>query len=88
MKMKSWSCALEHGEYETDRELVIAEGVEAVAQTAKGFHVNLVTPNAFGNPEQYLMPVLKQKYGERITVKFIDQCGCGGYVLRVWILSP
>ncbi|OIJ08309.1 hypothetical protein BKP35_17785 [Anaerobacillus arseniciselenatis] len=87
MKTKSWSCALEHGEYEHDKELVFKEGLEAVAETAKGYHVNLVTPNGFGNPDHYLTPILKDKFGDKIDIKFIDQCGCGGYVLRVWIVG-
>ncbi|MCT8139458.1 CGCGG family rSAM-modified RiPP protein [Anaerobacillus sp. CMMVII] len=88
MKMKSWSCALEHGEYETNRDLVIAEALEAVAETAKGFHVNLVTPHTFGNPDEYLTPLLKEKFYDEIDVKYIDQCGCGGYVLRVEVMAP
>lgn len=86
--MKSWSCALEHGEYEVDQDLVIAEGLEAVAQTAAGYHVNLVTPHTFGNPDHYLTPILNEKFAESIAVKFVDQCGCGGYVLKVTILAP
>jgi putative CGCGG family rSAM target protein len=88
MKTKNWSCALEHGEYETNRDLVIAEGLEAVSETAPGYHVNLVTPHTFGNPNDYLAPILKDEFGGRIDVKFIDQCGCGGYVLRVEVMTP
>lgn len=88
MKFKSWSCALEHGEYEDNREFVIADGVAAVKETGPGYHVNLVTPSGFGNPEVYLAPILKEKFANNIIVKFIDQCGCGGYVLRVWKLAP
>lgn len=87
MKKKSWSCALEHGEYEKDRDLVIKEGLEAVVETDCGYHVNLVTPNTFGNPDIYLTPVLKEKFKDSIDVKYVDQCGCGGYVLRVTINS-
>lgn len=86
MKTKSWSCALEHGDYAENRDLVIEEGLEAVAETSKGNHVNLVTPTTFGNPEYYLTPVLKEKFAEKVDIKYIDQCGCGGHVLRVLIL--
>lgn len=86
MKAKNWSCGLEHGEYEENKDLVVEEGLEAVAETAKGYHVNLVTPNTFGNPDEYLTPFLKEKFADNIDVKYIDQCGCGGYVLRVSIL--
>nr|WP_090885892.1 CGCGG family rSAM-modified RiPP protein [Evansella caseinilytica] len=81
---KSWSASLEHGEYETDRELVIRDGLEAVEKTAAGKHVNLVTPGVFGNPAEYLTPALKKVFGEAVSCKYIDQCGCGGHVLRVY----
>ncbi|MDG5786350.1 CGCGG family rSAM-modified RiPP protein [Evansella sp. AB-P1] len=80
----SWSASLEHGEYELDQDLVIQHGIEAVDETTKGAYVNLVTPNTFGNPVEYLSPVLKEKYGDSIQIKYIDQCGCGGYVLRIY----
>jgi putative CGCGG family rSAM target protein len=85
LKTKSWSCGLEHGEYAENKNLVIEEGIEAVAETAPGFHVNLVTPSVFGDPDEYLTPLLNEKFGNAIEAKLIDQCGCGGYVLRVWI---
>lgn len=81
---KNWSVALEHGEYENDVKLVIKEAVEAVKNTSKGYYVNVVTPANFGNPFDYLSEILDLTFGDRITTKFIDQCGCGGYVLRVW----
>ena len=86
MMKKSWSCGLEHGEYETNRDFVIAEAIEAIGQTTKGYYVNIVTPGVFGNPDEYLTPILVEKFGEKIKTKFIDQCGCGGYVLRVWVV--
>ena len=81
---KNWSIALEHDEYENDRELVMKDAKEAVKQTAKGYYVNVVTPAALGNPDGYLTNELKLIFGDEIDMKFIDQCGCGGYVLRVW----
>lgn len=81
---KNWSISLEHEEYEKDMVLVIHDGIEAVEKTGKGFYVNLVTPASFGNPNDYLGKALLEYFGSRIEMKFIDQCGCGGYVLRVW----
>ncbi|AIM15171.1 hypothetical protein HW35_01710 [Bacillus sp. X1(2014)] len=81
---KNWSISLEHEEYEKNRELLIVDAIEAVKQTAKGFYVNVVTPESFGNPEQYLTQELEKVFGDEIKMKFIDQCSCGGYVLRVW----
>ena len=81
---KNWSVSLEHDEYEMDIELVINDSLESVAKTEKGFYVNIVTPSAFGNPDDYLSVALREYFGSRIEMKFIDQCGCGGYVMRVW----
>ena len=80
----NWSVSLEHDEYEIDIELVIKDALEAVEKTEKGFYVNIVTPSSFGNPDDYLSVALREYFGNRIEIKFIDQCGCGGYVMRVW----
>jgi putative CGCGG family rSAM target protein len=84
MMDKNWSISLEHEEYEQNSELVIKDAIEAVERTGKGVYVNVVTPSVFGNPDHYLTPVLVSFFGDQIAVSFIDQCGCGGYVLRVW----
>lgn len=81
---KSWSASLEHGEYAMDRELVIRDGLEAIEETSEGTHVNLVTPSEFGNPEAYLTSKIRKVYGDTVDIRYIDQCGCGGYVLRVY----
>ncbi|KGM44969.1 CGCGG family rSAM-modified RiPP protein [Neobacillus niacini] len=81
---KNWSISLEHEEYIKDVRLVIKESIEAVEQTGKGYYVNIVTPASFGHPDDYLTGVLSEGFGSTIEMKFIDQCGCGGYVLRVW----
>ncbi|MBB6444846.1 CGCGG family putative rSAM-modified RiPP protein [Bacillus benzoevorans] len=81
---KDRSVSLEHDEYENDLELVVKDAIEAVAETESGYYVNLVTPSNLGNPEEYLTEALNTVFKETIKTKFIDQCGCGGYVLRVW----
>ena len=81
---KNWSISLEHEEYVMDMELVITDAIEAVEKTGKDYYVNVVTPASFGNPNDYLAEALLTYFGSRIEMKFIDQCGCGGYVLRVW----
>jgi len=80
---KDWSCAMESDEYENNIDLTIKDSLIAVMDTAKGYYVNLVTHEALGNPEAFLIPVLKERFGDSIETRFIDQCGCGGYVLRV-----
>jgi putative CGCGG family rSAM target protein len=87
MMEKDWSMDLEHNEYEFDKNLIMEDGIKAVEETAPGYYVNLVTSNNFGDPEEYLTPLLIEKFGDAIQTKFIDQCGCGGYVLRVWKLK-
>ncbi|WP_082693080.1 CGCGG family rSAM-modified RiPP protein [Bacillus sp. FJAT-29814] len=84
MKEKNWSISLEHEEYEHDRDMVIADAIDAVKETAKGYYVNVVTPAGLGNPEDYLTEILLLHFGNEIDLQYIDQCGCGGHVLRVW----
>lgn len=84
---KDWSIGLEHGEYETNVQLIIHDGVQAIEKTEVGHIVNLVTPQGFGDPTEYLSEVLRLQFGDRIKFRLIDQCGCGGYVLRVWKLA-
>lgn len=81
---KNWSMDLEHNEYENNIELIIEDGIKAVDETEPGCYVNLVTSGRFGNPTDYFFSVLTDVFGDSIQIKFIDQCGCGGYVLRVW----
>ncbi|WHY88487.1 CGCGG family rSAM-modified RiPP protein [Neobacillus novalis] len=81
---KNWSVSLEHEEYENDVELVVKDAIDAITNTSKGFYVNIVTPADFGEPDDYLTEELALFFGDSIKSKFIDQCGCGGYVLRVW----
>jgi putative CGCGG family rSAM target protein len=81
---KNWSVSLEHEEYENDLELVVKDAIDAVEQTSRGFYVNVVTPETLGDPDDYLTEALNLFFGDKIEAKFIDQCGCGGYVLRVW----
>lgn len=83
-KRLNWSCSLEDEMYENNQTLLIQEAIEAVSITYPGFYVNLVTPATFGDPETYLLPELQRQFGNHIEARYIDQCGCGGYVLRVW----
>lgn len=81
---KNWSMDLEHGEYAKNIEYVIEDAIKAVEETGIGYYVNLVTPSNFGHPEDFLTEALETIFQDTISMKFIDQCGCGGYVLRVW----
>ncbi len=87
MKENNWSVSFEMEEYENDQALLIEEAGNAVETTAKGYYVNLVTPAGLGHPDLFLRDALDERFGDTIEMKFIDQCGCGGYVLRVWKLK-
>ncbi|WML43253.1 CGCGG family rSAM-modified RiPP protein [Neobacillus sp. PS3-40] len=84
---KDWTKDLEHDEYENDIDLIIKDALTAVEETNVGVYVNLVTSEVFGSPVAYLQPLLEEMYPNQLQIKFIDQCGCGGYVLRVWKLA-
>ena len=84
---KDWTKDLEHDEYEHDIDLIISDALLAIEETKVGCFVNLVTSVVFGNPVDYLQPLIQALYAEHVRIKFIDQCGCGGYVLRVWKLK-
>lgn len=84
---KDWTKDLEHDEYEKDIDLIIKDALTAVKETSVGYYVNLVTSEVFGTPVDYLQPLLEKMFPNQLKIKFIDQCGCGGYVLRVWKLA-
>lgn len=79
----SWSANLEQPEHADDRDLLLAQAVDAVEKTAAGHHVNLVTHGDHGNPDEYLFAVLHDEFGEDIDYEYVEQCGCGGHVTRV-----
>lgn len=82
----SWSANLEEPHHSDDRPLVERHAIQAVEHTAAGYHVNLVTHESHGHPEEYLFDTLAEQFGEDdINWEYIDQCGCGGHVVRVHI---
>lgn len=88
MKDKDWSLNLEDAYYENNPDEMMAESVNAVRQTKNGCYVNLVTPGKSGDPRNGLISQLEDRLNkEGVDVKgiqYIDQCGCGGYVTRVF----
>ena len=82
----SWSANLEKPEYEANLSLLERHAIEAVENTAGGYHVNLVTHEAHGHPKNYLYDTLEERFGdEAVHWEYIDQCGCGGHVVRVHV---
>lgn len=82
--MGNWSANLETEEYAADRNLILNDSVEAILETNPGNFVNLAVSEAHGNPDLYLVPFLEERFGASIRIQFIDQCGCGGYVYKVF----
>ncbi|WP_290588542.1 CGCGG family rSAM-modified RiPP protein [Alicyclobacillus sp.] len=87
--MKRWSINLETEEYVADKNLIIQDAIGAIRETAVGGYVNLAVAPDHGNPDAYLVPALLERFGDAVQIRFVDQCGCGGYVYRVDVLrSP
>jgi putative CGCGG family rSAM target protein len=88
LKMNDWSLNLEDPYYEEHPEEALKEALDAIQKTGPGYYVNLVTPDKLGEPNQWLIPEITQRLQgldqqvERID--YVDQCGCGGYVTRVY----
>lgn len=81
--MGNRSVNLETEQYVADRDLIFTDSVEAILETKPGYFVNLAVAEQHGNPDDYLVPALEQRFGSQIEIRFVDQCGCGGYVYRV-----
>jgi putative CGCGG family rSAM target protein len=80
----SWSANLEKPEHAESRSLVVEQAIDAIEHTAPGNHVNLVTHGAHGHPSEYLFDALEAaEIGEAIEWEYVEQCGCGGHVVRV-----
>ena len=77
----SWSVNLEKPVHAEDRELVVEQAKEAVAHTASGNHVNIVTHGDHGHPETYLYDGLGSAF-DGVDLSYVEQCGCGGHVTR------
>lgn len=78
---RPWAADLETDAHAADRSLVVAEAVDAVEATERGF-VDLVTPEPHGDPETYLYPALRAR-PEVVGCDDEGRCSCGGYVTRV-----
>lgn len=83
----SWSANLEKPEHADDLQLVLDGAVQAIEHTVPGNHVNLVTHGEHGHPSEYLYEHLDDEFGETIEYDYVEQCGCGGHVVRVQVLA-
>ncbi|UVE52269.1 CGCGG family rSAM-modified RiPP protein (plasmid) [Haloferax larsenii] len=80
----SWSANLEAPEHAESKDRVVTDALDAIERTESGCHVNLVTHANHGHPEEYLYPVIEREFDD-VDVAFVDQCGCGGFVTRVYV---
>jgi putative CGCGG family rSAM target protein len=81
----SWSANLEKPRHADDSAVVVEEALAAVAHTTAGTHVNLVTHADHGHPETYLYDALSDEYDDGTDWEYVEQCGCGGHVVRVHV---
>jgi len=88
VKERDWSLNLEDVYYVEHPEEILPECLTGAAKTAPGCYVNIVTPGECGDPHQWLIPQLTAKLEEAgisfKEIRYIDQCGCGGHVIRVF----
>lgn len=82
----SWSANLEKPQHAADIDLVISQAIDAIEHTEPGNHVNLVTHGDHGHPSEYLFEVFDERVDTSdIEWEYIEQCGCGGHVTRVYV---
>ena len=81
----SWSANLEAPVHADDRDQLLSEALEAVRNTAPGYHVNLVTHGEQGHPSDYLFEALAEAFDDAVEWEYVKQCGCGGHVTRVHV---
>jgi len=81
----SWSANLEHPKHASDRDLLVSQAVDAIEHTEPGNHVNLVTHGDHGHPSEYLYEALEDRVDGDLEWEYIEQCGCGGHVTRVYV---
>lgn len=88
VRTKDWSINLEEPYYAEHPDALLQAALEAVNSTSPGCYVNLVTPEELGHPEDSFNGRLKSALATQdISVKeirYIDECGCGGHVTRVY----
>lgn len=86
---RSWSASFEQEPYLDRADLVLEDSLHAIAAThvvdaSHSTFVNLVTPGELGDPAGYLVPALLERLGDSIRLEEIGECGCGGFVVRIW----
>lgn len=85
---KDWSLNLEDLYYAEHRDEAVEEAIQAIRSTKAGYYVNIVTPNEADDPHEWLIPSIEKRLETKQIkirdIRYIDQCGCGGYVTRIF----
>lgn len=79
-----WVADLEADDHAADRELTVAEAVDAVEQTRAGGFVDLVTHGRHGHPSSYLYETVLS-VDRPVALSDEGRCSCEGYVTRVTV---
>lgn len=82
---RSWVADLRADQHATDRQLTIAEAVDAVELTRPGRYVDLVTHRRHGHPSSFLYTAVRS-VDRSVDLSDEGRCSCGGYVTRVAVL--
>lgn len=67
-----------------DPELAVRDAIGAIEHTVPGNHVNLATHGDLGLPGEFLYDALSTEYPD-LEYEYVEQCGCGGHVTRVYV---
>jgi hypothetical protein len=87
-RLSDWSLNLEEEYYAEHPEQMLQEIIQAAAATVPGCYVNVVVHENAGDPRDGLLEQTEaelRREGIPINgIQYIDQCGCGGYVFRIY----
>lgn len=88
IKEKDWSLNMEGPEYEADVDMIFADSIDAIEKTKPGCYVNLVTPGVHDDPRVWFIDELSNRLAVKHIpvreIRYIDECGCGGFVTRAY----
>lgn len=79
-----WVADLESDKHAADRQLTVAEAVDAIEQTRPDQSVDLVTHERHGHPMSYLYEAVRS-VDRSVALSDEGRCSCGGYVTRVTV---
>lgn len=88
MKKGDWSLNVEDESYVENREEILNASIDALLRTKPNHFVNIITPGGLGHPEEWFIPSLRSRLTELNIpvegIQYIDECGCGGHVTRIF----